>query len=449
MCNCLRKFSNLLSASLLLCQASTLTAQGPIPISDDFQVNTYTTGWQWVPSVAVAPDGSFLIAWQSEGSFETDTDGYSIQVQRFDALGGPIGSQFQVNTYTTGAQARPHAVADESGNFIVVWHSDGSFGSDTDSGSIQGRVIRPWAPHHSREFQVNSYTTGSQAGPAVAVQPKGRFIVTWSGRGFGNDPDRSVQGRRFQLDGTPVGDEFQVNSYTTGAQRYSQVAADAAGNFVVTWTSDGSYGSDIWEESVQARRFLADSTPLGSDFQVNSFTDGLQGISFVDASAFGDFVVTWTSFYGINTSAWTIQAQRFRGDGLPLGQQFQVSNYTTEYQQISPVAMRPNGEFIVVWHHHGRPPQRDSSGILGREFKANGTALTGEFQVNGYTTNTQRSSAIALGPDGRFIVAWSSFRSPGTDDEPESIQARIFQSSWLLLDGFESGDTSAWSSLIQ
>ena len=441
----LRKFSKLLGASLLLLQASTLAGQAPIPIRDDFQVNTYTTGWQWFPSVAVAPDGSFLIAWQSEGSAGTDIDDYSIQVQRFDALGAPMGSQFQLNTYTTGAQAFPHAVVDESGNFIVMWQSEGSFESDTDSFSIQGRVVRPWAPQDSREFQVNSHTTGSQCCPAAASQGNGQFVVTWSGRGFGTDPDRSVQGRRFQSDGTSMGGEFRVNSYITGSQRNSQVASDAEGNFVVTWTSDGSYGSDNWKQSIQARRFSADATPLGSDFQVNTFTRDFQGASYVGASISGDFVVTWTSFYGINTTAWTIQAQRFDNEGEPQGPQFQVSNYTTQYQVTSPIAMRPNGEFVVVWHHYGRPPHTDSSGILGREFKAESTPLTDDFQVNSYTTHGQLNPAIALGPGGRFIVAWSSFRSPGTDDDRTSIQARILQSTWIFSDDFEQGNTSAWS----
>ena len=34
---------------------------------------------------------------------------------------------------------------------------------------------------------------------------------------------------------TPVGSEFQVNSYTTFYQLGSSVAGDAAGNFVVVW----------------------------------------------------------------------------------------------------------------------------------------------------------------------------------------------------------------------
>jgi len=43
-----------------------------------------------------------------------------------------------------------------------------------------------------------------------------------------------------------------VNSYTTSAQYAPAVAADGAGNFMVTWQSLGSAGSDASSYSVQA-----------------------------------------------------------------------------------------------------------------------------------------------------------------------------------------------------
>src|SRR2546430_390177 len=51
----------------------------------------------------------------------------------------PVGGQFQVNTYTTSFQFRPAGTGDGAGNFVVVWESDGSAGSDTSGFSIQGQ----------------------------------------------------------------------------------------------------------------------------------------------------------------------------------------------------------------------------------------------------------------------------------------------------------------------
>ena len=44
----------------------------------------------------------------------------------------------------------------------------------------------------------------------------------------------------------PVGSEFQVNTYTTRIQAGSSVSLEADGDFVVVWESDGSAGSDTW-----------------------------------------------------------------------------------------------------------------------------------------------------------------------------------------------------------
>src|SRR5262245_61890816 len=82
--------------------ASTASAGAgfPIPTGPQFQVNTYTTNSQPASSVAADADGDFVVVWESRGSSSGDTSGASIQGQRYDSAGSPLGSQFQVNTYT-------------------------------------------------------------------------------------------------------------------------------------------------------------------------------------------------------------------------------------------------------------------------------------------------------------------------------------------------------------
>ena len=126
------------------------SAQGP-----EFQVNSYTTGGQSLPSVAAAADGSFVVTWQSYGSSGTDTNGYSIQAQRYASGGTILGGEFQVNTYTTSTQSEP-SVAAAGGEFVVAWRSLGSPGTDTSNESIQGRRYILAAPSAfvSHIFQI-------------------------------------------------------------------------------------------------------------------------------------------------------------------------------------------------------------------------------------------------------------------------------------------------------
>ena len=94
---------------------------------------------------------------------------------------------------------------------------------------------------------------------------------------------------------SPQGGQFQVNTYTTGHQAYPAVAADAAGSFVVAWMSYGSDGTDTSSYSIQAQRFDAGGVPQGGQFQVNTYTTLEQAIPAITADSAGNFVVAWTS----------------------------------------------------------------------------------------------------------------------------------------------------------
>ncbi|MBP1641763.1 MAG: repeat-containing protein, partial [Acidobacteria bacterium] len=55
------------------------------------------------------------------------------------AQGGASGPELQVNSYTTSSQARPRVARNDAGDFVVVWESLGSSGTDVEGLSVQGR----------------------------------------------------------------------------------------------------------------------------------------------------------------------------------------------------------------------------------------------------------------------------------------------------------------------
>ena len=75
----------------------------------------------------------------------------------------------------------------------------------------------------------------------------------------------------------PQGSEFQVNSHTPNGQTYPSVAMQPGGDFVVAWESYTSPGTDTSSSSIQARRFTSDGSALGAQFQVNTYTTGFSG----------------------------------------------------------------------------------------------------------------------------------------------------------------------------
>jgi hypothetical protein len=105
---CLRWDSDLRSSAVVA--LLWIACGAGLAAADDVQVNTYTTGDQTFPSVAMDWDGDFVVVWQSFGSAGSDDSATSIQAQRFASNGSPAGGQFQVNTYVAGQQRRPYRI---------------------------------------------------------------------------------------------------------------------------------------------------------------------------------------------------------------------------------------------------------------------------------------------------------------------------------------------------
>ena len=112
------------------------------------------------------------------------------------------------------------------------------------------------------------------------------------------------------------------------------------------------------------------------------------------------------------------------------------------------IAALSDGTFQVLWYAEAVWLQRTDLEILGRIFDTKGFALTSEFVVNSFTPSFQQRPRAAVGPSEQaVVVTWHSSASPGTDTDQRSIIMRRFRNA-VFVDGFESGDTAAWSTTV-
>ncbi|HEY9843414.1 MAG TPA: fibronectin type III domain-containing protein, partial [Candidatus Obscuribacterales bacterium] len=125
-------------------------AQGP-----EFQINTYTSNDQISPDVAMRGNGSFVVVWQDQ----VQEGNFGIYGQRFDPDGEPVGSEFHINSYTSFNQTEPKIALDDAGNFVVVWKS---VLNDFSGDGVAGQLFDSNGNRIGSEFQVNSYTTAEQ-----------------------------------------------------------------------------------------------------------------------------------------------------------------------------------------------------------------------------------------------------------------------------------------------
>jgi hypothetical protein len=372
----------------------------PMPAGGEFRVNTYTTSEQRTPAVAVDRLGNFIVVWRSLGQ---DGSGDGVFGQRYDAAGAAVGSEFRVNTYTTIGQREPAVAVDPAGNFVVVWQSRGQ---DGDGYGVFGQRYDAAGAPVGGEFRVSTYTTNDQYGPAVAVDPVGNFVVVWTSLDQDGD-DGGIFGQRYDAAGAPVGAEFQVSTYTTDFQAGPAVAIDPVGNFIVVWSSRQD-GSDF---GVIGRRYDATGVAQGGEFRVNTYTTGWQYAPAVAVDPWGNFVVVWES-RAQDGDGYGVFGQRYDAAGAAVGGEFRVNTYTTDAQRSPAVAVDAVGNFVVVWAGFGQ----DGSlyDVLGQRYDAVGAALGSEFRINTYTTGGQFGAAVAMDAVGNFVVVWESQGQDGS-----------------------------------
>ena len=211
--------------------ATGITQGGP------FIINSNTAGYHTHPSVAMDALGDFAVTWETYATYSENSSNVSVYARRFNAEGVAEGVDFQVPSTFKTLSNRPSVAMDSAGDFIVAW---GAYPSDGTGGNIFAQRYDSSGNTVGNQMHINNSTTNTtvyRVNPEVAMDAAGDFVIAWDSEWQDGSDDGSYA-RLFNSAGVDQGNEFQVNTYTTASQANSEVAMDAAGNFVVTWVSD-------------------------------------------------------------------------------------------------------------------------------------------------------------------------------------------------------------------
>ncbi len=340
---------------------------------------------------------------------------------------GSIGlckGEFRVNTFITGIQALPSVAMDNNGNFVVTWQS---FDQDNlgDYG-IYAQRYNSIGVVQGSEFKVNTYTIDFQSHPMAAMDSTGKFVIVWNSYGQDNSDGYGVYAKRYNSNGVVQGSEFKVNTYTIDSQANPSVAMDNNGNFVVTWQSfqDGSgYG-------VYAKRYTSTGATSSTEFQVNTYTTDYQTHPMAAMDGTGNFVIVWSSYNQDNPGGndYGIYAQRYTSTGATSGTEFNVNTYTTDSQSRPSVAMDNTGNFVIAWKSKTQDDGSPSDyGIYAQRYTSTGATAGTEFRANTFTTVQQINPSVTMDNTGNFVIAWSSYQ-----ESADGIYAQRYNSSGVL-----------------
>ena len=317
-----------LVAAFFAAHAAPLAAEVP-RFSQETPVPGFDDGGGYTPSLAGVPAG--VVAVWSTGFVHSDLFG-----QLLDSTGGPVGASFAVNSYTTSSQDLADVAALPGGGFVVVWTSNDTtdVGQDGNHAGVFGQRFSDAGSMVGTEFQINTYTTGDQTRARATALVDGSFVVVWQDVDIaaGLVPS-DVLAQRYSAAGAALGGNFRVNSYTTGRQYAPALAAQAGGGFVVVWTSENQDGDGT---GIVGARFDVAGTALGAEFVVNSYTTGRQVDPDVAELANGDLVVTWAGLLGFGGP---VSFQRFDSTGAVLGGQVVAEDLGPEDPRIATVGV--------------------------------------------------------------------------------------------------------------
>jgi hypothetical protein len=220
----------------------------------------------------------------------------------------------------------------------------------------------------------------------------------------------------------PVGAETLVNTTIAGTQNDPRVAADAAGNYVVVWSTPVSGGT-----SIVARMYNADGTPRTNEFTVASGAVSEQQVAIADN---GRFVVAWSATsasYGTHSALVRI----YNSTGTPVTSAVTVSAATKKtYSSVDSVAMDAVGNIGVLY--------RTNKAGGGFTFAARMTvqrvtaagALNGNpIDVAGVMLTDAGLRRIGMDSTGRFAVMWSDVKAPDANGNELFVYAQRFSAA--------------------
>jgi hypothetical protein len=280
-------------------------------IGSEFRANTTTVGDQDQPAVAMDAAGNFVVTWMLD-----DPTHPGIFGQRFDAAGLRQGPEFRVDTIPTGSFSVPTVAMDAIGGFVVVWQS---VSGDSDGYGILAQRFSSDGTPIGSQFRVNTATSGNQLYPSIAMDPAGDFIIAWqTGGDFINLVPGFISFQRYNAAGIPQGIEQSLSSDAPSDQQFAQVAMDATGDFTIVWRTRTPDPFGVPIERLYGQRYNAAGLSQGGYFAVSpgGSKSVPQQYPAVAMDKDGNFVVAWHNDDRTGTQ-FGVLTQRFAQSSKP------------------------------------------------------------------------------------------------------------------------------------
>lgn len=389
------------------------TAGGLQPLGLEFPLTRNLPGDQVNPSLALGENGGLLV-WQDAA---IDGSGLGIAAARLDGTGKPIGSALiRVNQAVEGDQENPSISVLGQGRWLCTWQG-GALGFQ----KIFGRVLDANGAPIGDEFQVSSGASVHQIDPVSTTLTDGSVVVAWSSYKQEDATGYAAYGRRVDADGKVASEEFRLNSTFGLGRRTPALTGLADGGFYAAWVAERQVGvrnnvddrgravlgggAPAFAVTLVGRPFRADGTSDVLEREISG-ADGVAANPALLRLSNSSILAVWTKRQiGNRASGLDVASRVISAAGVPQGDEALVNVEVFGDQYRPRLASTPDG-VLCIWTSMGQDGSWE--GVYGRWIGAEGLPSGDEIEINTQKGGGQVLPAIATGPNGELLVAWSS-----------------------------------------
>jgi hypothetical protein len=274
------------------------------------------------------------------------------------------------------------------------------------------------------EVQVNTNGLSQLHNPSAAFDASGRSLVVWENDLLG------VRGRLYDSAGKPLGNELALVGNVAWSvlpgiapvvfHRNPAIVFLPSGNFLLAWAEEhGTLEWTIFFENLQVQsreivvqEFNAAGTPVTGQRTISSGGVGLKSLPRLAALPAGGVAAAWMSSYGKGStpaSELGVFTRQLDGNGRPIGAQTQVDTKKGAIGLTPALAVDPDGSYLIAWTSQNGTDTFNTS-IYGRVFGASGAPLAVPFAITSSTVvGPQGRPTVANDGRGSYLVAWQSY----------------------------------------
>lgn len=379
-------FSFVLSAVLIM------KTFGQIPqYGQEFQINTFWEGSQQYPEVAVLANRNFVVGWFGLDSSFSET---ILCGQLFNYNGEKIGNEFRLNTYpgvvkgSTINSSSLAVAASPNNGFTFSWVNNYR---DGDGRCVVAQIFDSSGTKQGDEFIVNTTTSGTQFSPSVSYVDQDRFVVAWGG-GIVLGNNNQIYCQVFNDQGQKIGNEILVPTTLAGYKWKSTVLGLNDNTFVVSWSSTYEY------ESIYCQKFDLNGNKIGSEVRVNNFdVRSWHSLATTD----NGFIVIWSRQY----SPTYVEAQILDLNLNLVGSPIRISDGGPNTTLSVDITRLSNNCYATVW--------AEFSDVYCQLLDSTLSKIGFNFILNDYRTSIQEAVRTEAIPGYGFVNCWHSYGNDG------------------------------------